>query len=65
MWFEWGQLNKLDHNNQGFGNVLQEALTFPRYNDNNRGPIKCPKCGIAMHRHLFESEKEINVDECY
>ncbi len=65
MWFDWGELKKLEHNNQGFGNALQEALAFPRNNDADRGAIKCPKCGIVMHKHLFESEKEINVDECY
>ena len=65
LWFDWGQVNKLDHKNQGFGAALQAALNAPRQNDQNRGPIKCPKCGIDMHRHQFESEKEINVDECY
>ena len=65
LWFDWNELNKLDHKNQGFGNALKEALKYPRYNDENRGKIKCPKCGLPMHRHLFESEKEINVDECY
>ena len=65
LWFDWSELNKLDHNNQGFGDALKEALNYPRYNDETRGQIQCPKCGILMHSHKFEAEKEINVDECY
>jgi len=65
MWFDWGELKKLDQNNKGFGNALKEALNYPRYNDEKREPIKCPKCGVVMHQHLFESAKEIKVDECY
>ncbi|MBF0479189.1 MAG: zf-TFIIB domain-containing protein [Candidatus Omnitrophica bacterium] len=65
MWFDWKEINKLDQSNEGLGDALQQALNYPRYNDENRGQINCPKCGIALHRHLFESEKEINADECY
>jgi uncharacterized protein len=65
LWFDWTELNKLDEKNEGLGEALNEALKFPRNNDENRGQIKCPKCGLLMHAHKFQSEKEINVDECY
>jgi uncharacterized protein len=65
LWFDWGEIKKLDQKNQGFGQALQVALNYPRYNDANRPPLKCPKCSVVMHQHLFESAKEINVDECY
>ena len=65
IWFDCGELSKLDEKNEGFGAALQEALHFPRVNDEKRGIIQCPKCNEPMHRHLFSSNKEVNVDECY
>ena len=65
IWFDWFELTKLDEQNEGLGDALQEALHFPRVNDENRGPINCPKCGIPLHRHLYKSSKEVNIDECY
>jgi hypothetical protein len=65
LWFDWVELGKLDQKNEGLGEALQEALGYPRTNDENRPQINCPKCGISMIRHKFESQKEVNVDECY
>lgn len=65
IWFDWLELSKLDENNEGFGNVLKEALNYPRLNDDNRPRINCPKCDIPMHIHKYQSSKEVNVDECY
>lgn len=65
MWFDWGELNHLDEQNEGLGEALEEALNHPRRNDAARGKIKCPKCGIAMQTHGFKMATEVNVDECY
>lgn len=65
IWFDWMELTKLDEKNEGASNALKEALHYPRINDENRGKIKCPKCGIPMHIHQYISSKEVNVDECY
>lgn len=65
IWFEWCELLKLDQKNEGLGQALQDALHYPRTNDQNRGRIKCPKCGLLMHVHQYQSAKEVNVDECY
>jgi len=65
LWFDWLQLQKLDHKNQGFGDALQAALNYPRANDENRARLVCPKCKIPMYRHEFDLDKEVNVDECY
>lgn len=65
IWFDWLELSKLDEKNEGLGNALKEALDYPRVNDGNRVQIKCPKCGIPMHAHKYQSSKEVNVDECY
>jgi len=65
IWFDWMELSKLDEKNEGFGQALRDALSYPRTNDEKRGQIKCPKCGIPMHAHKYQSSKEVNVDECY
>ena len=65
MWFDWRELGRLDEKNEGLGSALQEALSYERTNDENRGQIKCPKCGLPLHTHKYESAKEINIDECY
>ena len=65
IWFDWCELTKLDEKNEGFGNTLQEALSHPRVNDENREKINCPKCDLPMHIHKYKSTKEVNVDECY
>ena len=65
IWFDWSELSKLDEENEGLGNELKEALNYPRSNDENRGQIYCPKCGIPLHIHKYRNSKEINIDECY
>ena len=65
IWFDQGELMMLDEKNEGLGAALEAALRYPRNNDGQRGPIKCPKCGIPMHTHKYERDKEVNVDECY
>lgn len=65
VWLDWFELSKLDEKNENFSNVLKGALNHPRTNDESREKINCPKCGIPMHRHEYDSEKEVNVDECY
>ncbi|RKY36356.1 MAG: hypothetical protein DRP78_03900, partial [Candidatus Omnitrophota bacterium] len=65
IWFDWMELVKLDESNEGFGNALKDALADSRTNDESRGKLNCPKCGLPMHIHKYVSAKEINVDECY
>lgn len=65
IWFDWGELNRLDENNEGLGKALEEALLYPRTNNADRPQLKCPKCGIPMRPHKYKNNKEVNVDECY
>jgi len=65
IWFDWGELQELDESHESVGRALGEALKNPRVNDADRGPLKCPKCGIEMHTHRYKNAKEVNVDECY
>ena len=65
IWFDHGELVKLDEKNEGLGQALKEALNYPRTNDENRGQLLCPKCNIPMQIHKYKRSKEVNVDECY
>jgi uncharacterized protein len=65
IWFDWGELAKLDEQNEGLGQALQEALQYPRVNDTSREVINCPRCNLPLHRHVYVSDKEVNVDECF
>lgn len=65
IWFDWLELVKLDEKHEGVGAALQETLKHPRVNDENRGALNCPKCGIPMKEHKYKSSKEVNTDECY
>lgn len=65
IWFDWQELVRLDEDNEGAGEVLEEALKSPRFNQEDREKLFCPKCGMAMHPHKYSSAKEVNVDECY
>jgi len=64
IWFDWMELTKLDEQNEGLGAALEDALDNPRVNDESRGKIDCPKCGIPMYKHIHLRTKEIDVDEC-
>jgi Zn-finger nucleic acid-binding protein len=65
IWFDWLELVRLDENHEGVGTALEEALKSPRVNDDDRGQLNCPKCGMGMQAHKYKSAKEVNVDECY
>ena len=65
LWFDWGELKELNESHEGIGKALKEALDSPRVSDADRGPLKCPKCGITMQTHKYRSAKEVSVDECY
>jgi len=65
MWFDWGELARLDESHEGAGEALRAALANPRDNPPNRGALLCPKCGNRMFEHLYKYAKEVNVDECY
>jgi Zn-finger nucleic acid-binding protein len=65
IWFDWGELTRLNESHEGLGKAMEEALNNPRVIDDHRGPLKCPKCGINMQTHKYSGAKEVAVDECY
>jgi len=65
LWFDWSELSILEEENEKVSELLETVLNSPRTSDANRGPIKCPKCGINMHMHRYRSSKKVCVDECY
>jgi Zn-finger nucleic acid-binding protein len=65
IWFDWGELSRLNESHEGVGKAMEEALNSPRVIDAHRDPLACPKCGITMQTHKYSSAKEVTVDECY
>jgi Zn-finger nucleic acid-binding protein len=65
LWFDRGELRMLDEHDEGLGAALEAALRAPRRNDEKRGPLTCPACGIPMHTHAYARDRAVNVDECY
>lgn len=65
VWFDWFELSKLDESNEGFGPELQSFLRKDQMLERTKEHIKCPKCGIPMHVHKYQSSKKVIVDECY
>ncbi len=65
IWFDQLELKKLDEKHEGVGKAVAEALVSTRQKDANRGRIKCPKCGILMAAHFYQSNTMVTVDECY
>ncbi len=65
IWFDWGELNRLDESHEGAGAALNAALTNPRDNAPNREKLPCPKCTHPMFEHIYKHANAVNVDECY
>ncbi len=65
IWFDCGELAKLDQANEGAGPALKDALASPLVNHADHGDLTCPKCQITMHHHEYKSEKQADIDECY
>jgi hypothetical protein len=65
IWFDRGELARLDEKNEGVGAALEAALRSPKKNVGQRDPLICPKCSTPMHCHQYPRAKEVNVDECY
>ncbi|HET6382931.1 MAG TPA: zf-TFIIB domain-containing protein [Armatimonadota bacterium] len=65
LWFDWQELARLEKPTSQITPALQSALDSPRQPDQNRGALRCPKCGIPLHRHEFRMEQGVDIDECY
>lgn len=66
IWFDQGELTRLNEADEGLGQLLENALRDPRNNaEQGRGKLVCPKCNIPMHSHKYARANEINIDECY
>jgi Zn-finger nucleic acid-binding protein len=65
IWFDWTELAKLDETHEGAGRALRDALMSDHHKDDSPGRINCPKCQKLMAAHLYQSNKQVTVDECY
>lgn len=63
IWFDSGELKKLDHKLKGMSPALKEALADPRRSE-PRGPIDCPHCRKQMDQLEYEAQTTVTVDRC-
>ena len=63
LWFDRGELARLDHGSKGFGTALERALRAQRRGPRPREVFVCPPCGTAMqnHRNAFLG---VALDRC-
>jgi Zn-finger nucleic acid-binding protein len=65
IWFDWGELARLDENHEGLGEALQQALLQPPRTVERKRQLVCPRCTTPMHEHRHRLSKQVYVDECY
>lgn len=65
IWFDWGELARLDENHEGLGEALQRALLQPPRSIERKRQLICPRCSTPMHEHRHRLSKQVFVDECY
>lgn len=63
IWFDQGELQKLDHKLKGMSPALREALVDSPPTE-SRGPIECPHCREQMERLEYEAQATVTVDRC-
>ena len=65
LWFDAGELAKLDLVGTGMGPALQRALA-QRFqpSDEDRNPLDCPHCEEAMNEVAYELACWVEIDEC-
>jgi uncharacterized protein len=63
IWFDRGELQKLDHQLKGMSPALRDALSgTPPVEP--RGPIDCPHCREQMDQLEYEAQTTVTVDRC-
>ena len=66
IWFDRGELQKLDHKLKGMSPALRDALSDPGPGraGEPRGPIDCPRCRVPMDELEYEAQATVDVDRC-
>ncbi len=64
LWFDWGELSRIDEPGEGVGAALDAALQQnplpPRLSR-----ISCTRCGIPTQEHRYKGVPQVLIDECY
>lgn len=64
LWFEWGELRRVDGHRKGAGPALARALKAePRPVDDER-VLACPACEVEMEVTLYEPHPSLRIDQC-
>ena len=64
IWFDQGELQRLDQKKKGMGPALERALAEPRRGDVKRGTIDCSQCQEPMDQVRYELATSITIDQC-
>jgi len=64
IWFDAGELAKLDARGKGAGPALGEALGVPPTDRPAGRTFECPLCSVAMGHYRHELAPEVEYDEC-
>ena len=64
LWFDWGELGRVDEPDEGVGDALEAALARPLAADRPR-PLRCSRCAIPMQEHRYKAVPRVLIDECY
>ena len=64
IWFDKGELEKLDSRTKGAGPALTRALAHAPQMTSVRALSHCPRCRVRMKRRSHELIALVNLDEC-
>ena len=67
IWFDNFEIKRLDEENEGGGEVLEEILAQKRVDDTVRTEkLNCPRCDeVKMRRHKYNYMSDVSIDQCY
>jgi Zn-finger nucleic acid-binding protein len=64
IWFDWGELAKVDEPDEGLGAQLEAALARAAATPRSE-PLRCTRCDARMREHRYQKVRGVLVDECY
>ncbi|HQH26510.1 MAG TPA: zf-TFIIB domain-containing protein, partial [Oligoflexia bacterium] len=65
IWFDAGELEKLDHADENAADSLLRPLTNQKVPLDRARGRQCPKCpGTSLARQFYDSQYEIEIDYC-
>ncbi len=64
LWFDAGELGRLDSSKKGIGPRLEAALREPLEIPEHATSRSCPRCAVELDPETYELQPEADVDVC-